>query len=101
MRLRTRRFPEEKQARSRVASPLEATRLTDAPKAGWSARADAVRPGRDSEPVASSRWPAGKCRGAGDEGFPRIELAGSSSLFFKVQPFPPALVCAERYYGFC
>ena len=47
-------------------------------KAGCSARAVTVDPGRDSEPVVSSE----------EEGFPRCELADDSSLFFIVRSFP-------------
>ena len=57
-------------------------------KAGCSARAAAVRPGRDSEPAVSSV----------EEWFPRIELIDDSSLFFIVRSFPSRLVFEDRYY---
>ena len=51
-------------------------------KAGFSIRASAVRPGRDNEPVVSSR----------EEGFPRVEPSDGSSLDFIVWSFLSRLV---------
>ena len=57
-------------------------------RAGCSARAATVDPGRDNEPVVSSV----------EEGFPRSELADDSSLFFIVRSFPSRLVFEDRYF---
>ena len=56
-------------------------------KAGFSIRASAVRPGRDNEPVVSSK----------EERFPRTELINGSS-FFIVRSFPSRLDFEDRYY---
>ena len=47
-------------------------------KAGCSADAGTVGPGRDNEPVVSS----------GEEGLSRVEAADGSSLYFIVRSFP-------------
>ena len=67
-------------------------------KAGCSARAAAVDPGRDNEPVVSSLGLAGECCRAGVEGFPRSELADDSSLFFIVRSFVSRLDFEFHYY---
>ena len=60
-------------------------------KAGFSLSADAVRPGRDSEPVVSSE----------EEGFPRSEPSDGSSLDFIVWSFLSRLVFECQYYDRC
>ena len=60
-------------------------------KAGFSLGADAVRPGRDSEPVVSSD----------EEGFPRVEPSDGSSLDFIVWSFLSRLVFEDQYYDRC
>ena len=60
-------------------------------KAGGSHGAGAVCPGRDSEPVVSSR----------EEGFPRFEPREGSSLLFIVWSFLWSLVCDPQYYDRC
>ncbi|MEL7263923.1 MAG: hypothetical protein AAFP69_03795, partial [Planctomycetota bacterium] len=60
-------------------------------KAGFSARAFTVDPGRDNESVVSMPTPSGKYRSTCTEGFPRAEFADGSSLFFIVQPFASRL----------
>jgi hypothetical protein len=70
-------------------------------KVGFSARAAAVDPGRDSEPVVSMLVSSGKSRSTGIEGFPRSEFADGSSLFFIVRPFVSRLEFEDHYYGFC
>ena len=60
-------------------------------KAGCSADAVTVRPGRDTEPVVSS----------GEEGLPRDKSTDDSSLFFIVRPFLSRLDFEAQYYGLC
>jgi hypothetical protein len=88
------------QAISRLASSTTASikDIGNKLKAGCSARAAAVRPGRDSEPVVSGPAPPDRFRAACPEGFPRCELADGSSLFFIVRSFPSRLVFEDRYY---
>ena len=59
-------------------------------KAGFSIRAGAVRPGRDSGPVVSSE----------EEGFPRAERIDGSS-FFIAWSFLSRLVFEKQYYDLC
>jgi hypothetical protein len=69
------------QARSMLAGSTTAS-IRDSGnrlKAGFSLRAAAARPGRDSEPVVLSRAPSGKYRETGDEGFPRGEPSDGST----------------------
>jgi hypothetical protein len=66
-------------------------------KAGFSAGAVAVDPGRDNEPVVASP----KSRDIGVAGFPRDESADGSSLFFIVRSFPSRLDFEGRYYDLC
>jgi hypothetical protein len=55
-------------------------------RAGCSNSADAVRPGRDTEPA---------CRA---DCSPRNEPFDGSSLLFTVRPFPSPVECDVRYY---
>ena len=70
-------------------------------KAGCSARAATLRPGRDSEPVVSEPTPPERSRSTCSEGFSRCELADGSSLFFIVRSFPSRLDFEMRYYDLC
>jgi len=66
-------------------------------KAGFSRGAEAVRPGRDNEPVV---WSFAS-EDAGDGWLPRFEPRDGSSLFFIVWSFPSALGLRDRYYDRC
>jgi hypothetical protein len=55
-------------------------------RAGCSNSADAVRPGRDTEPVC--------CAGRS----PRAEPIDGSSLLFTVRSFPLSVECGTQYY---
>ena len=72
-------------------------RLANQLKAGFFRSAEAVRPGRDSEPVV---WSATSEDAVG-QWLPRHEMRKDSSLFFIVWSFPSALEVRFRYYDRC